>query len=325
LRDARGEFSRRDALTRAARPSGKTLTSGSVRNFTDIDLARKRARGTLGMTIAAMQLRDDCIKQSYSATEACELRRLIGFAVLAALVTVSMASSAVSTPPTAWSPGEALSYTVNFGIFRAGTTSFMVARGPVTSERPTYKFRSILQSSPRFFYSIFDEAVSISDEETFATYRYEKIQRESGESSSNVTVFNQGRGTAQRTEDATTHPVMNFTKNSLDVLGAIYFVRNQNLAVGRTLTVPVHDGKRDYTMKVTIRKREPVTTKAGVFNCLLVEPRLYQEDGTLKRKGQITLWMTDDSRHLPVRIRMALAFGSITATLDSMTGTLPAR
>jgi hypothetical protein len=253
------------------------------------------------------------------------LKKIIGLLTLTALITISAATSAVSLPPTAWTPGEELSYTVNFGIFRAGTTTFTVARGPVTNERPTYKFRSLLQSSPRFFYSIFDEAVSVSDDSSYATFRYEKIQRENGENSTNTTVYNHARGTAQRTEDRTVHPSMNFKKNSLDVLGAIYYVRNQNLAVGQTLTIPVHDGKRDYTMKVTIRKREPVTTRAGVFNCLLVEPRLYQEDGTLKRKGQITLWMTDDSRHIPVRIRMALAFGSITATLDSMKGTVPAR
>lgn len=253
------------------------------------------------------------------------LKRIAGISTLALLVILSSAAPGRTAAPTAWAPGEKLVYSVNFGIFRAGSTTFSANRGPVTNERPTFKFSSLLQSSPRFFYSIFDEAIATVDESSYAVYRYEKIQRESKENSTNVTLFNHAAGTAQRTEDGHAHPVMSCTKNSLDVLGVIYFIRNQNLAVGRTITVSVHDGMRNYRMEVVIRKREPVTTKAGTFNCLLVEPRLYQADGSLRKKGQMTLWMTDDSRHIPVRIRMGLAFGSITASLESMTGTLPAR
>lgn len=229
-----------------------------------------------------------------------------------------------STPP-AWAPGEELAYTISFlGLLRAGTATFTVNEGPTVDGRPTYRFRSTLTSVPNFFHQIRDEASSITDRASFAVRRYEKIERERDEITTNVTVFDHERGVAVRTEDGKAHPAIRFNAGTLDVLSVIYHVRNQPIRPGQTLTVPVHDGKRDYTMKIRITGPEMVNTRLGRFRALSVQPLLYEADGTLRRRGQMRLWMTDDDRRIPVRIKLSLPVGSVTAVISAIKGDRPA-
>ncbi len=239
---------------------------------------------------------------------------------------VSIVLSAAALPPAplannAWQVGERLTYQVKYGFFRAGTSVFAVEGEEQLNGRRALKFSSTINSAPGFFFKINDTARSYSDPLSLYTMRYDKIQRGQEENSTNVTVYNHAARTAQRTEDNTAHAPIPLNPYAVDVLGAIYYVRAQNLRVGQVIKFPVHDGKRDYGMEVTVRKIERITVPAGTFECLLVEPRLRQADGTIRRKGQMTLWMTNDSRHIPVQIRIQLGFGSLTAHLQTMQGT----
>ena len=221
----------------------------------------------------------------------------------------------------AWKVGEKLEYRVYYAFFNAGTSTFLVEKEYQSSGRNIVQFKSVIQSRSNFFVKIFDEALSVSDANSYASLRYEKNQRERNEFSKNVTVFNNAAGQALRTEDGHAYPPMNYRRGSMDVLSAIYYVRSQDLSIGKTYTIPVHDGKRDYTMRVKAVGRETVKTPAGTFDALKVEPKLYGEDGKLSKSGQMTLWMTDDDLHIPVRIRISLKFGSMTADLLRSSGT----
>lgn len=247
---------------------------------------------------------------------------LTGIASLTVCVAVALGTpSTAAAAGGAWAPGEKLQYSVKFGFFTAGTSVFSVDQATLNGKN-VYKFQSTILSAPGFFYKIDDRGVSWSDPASLRSFRYDKIQKEGDEKSSNITTFDQGASNAVRTEDGKAHPAMNYNKLARDVLGAIYHVRNQEIAVGRTIRFPVHDGKRDYTMEVVISRRENIRVPAGDFNCLVVEPKLRNLDGTLKKKGHMTLWMTDDARHLPVRIKIVLPFGHLVASLTKMSGTV---
>ena len=85
------------------------------------------------------------------------------------------------------------------------------------------------------------------------------------------------------------------------------------------MKIPVHDGRRSYTMEVEVQKRERVRVPAGEFNCYVIEPKL-QSDGIFVKKGRLLVWMTDDKRHIPIRVRTAIPVGSVVANLESMLG-----
>lgn len=248
------------------------------------------------------------------------MKILLRCTAAAALLTVSLLSGSAATEERAWLVGEDLQYKVTYGIFNAGTSSFTVSNGPAVAGRATVEFKTVLATSPKFFFKMYDEGVSRADAQNYAVYYYTKIQRERKENSVNVTTYNHAQGRAQRVENNVPCNPIDIKPNTLDVLGVIYFVRSQPLAVGKAFTVPVHDGKRGYTMRVSVKKMEKVSCALGEFDCLLVEPRLTREDGKPYTKGQMTLWLTDDCRHLPIRIRMSTSFGSINVELTSMKG-----
>lgn len=252
-------------------------------------------------------------------------RRMTALAILAVVITVS----AAALPPQpfsndAWQIGEKLVYQVKYGFFRAGTATFTVDPVQTVEGRRAQVFTSNILSAPGFFFRINDTARSYSDAASLYTLRYEKIEKSQNEQSTNITRYNHAARSAQRTEDGQLRNPISLTPYAIDVLAAIYYVRAQNLTVGRVIKFPVHDGKWDYTMEVTVRKLESIRVPAGTFDCLMVEPRLREPNGQIRRKGQMTLWMTNDSRHIPVQIRTQMAVGSLTVQLQQATGTLPA-
>ena len=70
----------------------------------------------------------------------------------------------------------------------------------------------------------------------------------------------------------------------------------------------------DVTMKA--EAREQVTTPAGTFQTIRVQPTAGA--GVVKNRGNIWIWYTDDQRHMPVQMRARLFWGTITMRLVSM-------
>lgn len=250
-------------------------------------------------------------------------RAAVGLVALALLLDLTGIRPCDAAARRAWAPGERLEYSVKFGIFSAGTSVFAVNPAATTGGEKTLRFSSMLHSSPNFFITIIDDATSFSEVDSLRTLRYEKTQQEGSKTTTNVTVFNHTAASAVRTEDGQAHPPIHVTPGARDVLGVIYHVRSQPLEVGKSFKIPVHDGRRDYTMEVVVPRRETISVPAGTFNCVVVEPKLWNEDGSLYKRSQMTLWMTDDARHVPVRVKMSLFFGSIVASLEKSSGVLP--
>jgi len=67
-----------------------------------------------------------------------------------------------------------------------------------------------------------------------------------------------------------------------------------------------------------VLRREVLQTPAGTFNCVLVEPDMMTAAG-VRREETLHIWYSDDERRLPVRVKTDVNFGSITATLRSVT------
>ncbi|HWC97103.1 MAG TPA: DUF3108 domain-containing protein [Candidatus Sulfopaludibacter sp.] len=102
-----------------------------------------------------------------------------------------------------------------------------------------------------------------------------------------------------------------------DVLGGMFFMRTLNLEPGQSTTIPVTDGKKSVMAKVEAQAREDVKTPEGVFHTIRYEAYLFN-DALYHRPAHLSLWFTDDRRHLPVqiRVRMQITIGTITLQLE---------
>ena len=102
-----------------------------------------------------------------------------------------------------------------------------------------------------------------------------------------------------------------------DVVGALLSMRGRGAEPGQTLEVPVSDGRRSASVKLEAQEREEVKTAAGTFKTIRYEAGLMNGVVYL-RKGRVFLWMSDDQRRLPVRLKLQLSFpiGSVTLELE---------
>ncbi len=99
-----------------------------------------------------------------------------------------------------------------------------------------------------------------------------------------------------------------------DPLSSFYFLRTQNLEVGKSLYVTIFDSKKVWNVEVQVLRKEKVEVPAGEFNTIVVKP-LMQSEGIFYRKGEIHIWLTDDERRIPVMLKTKIKIGSVNAML----------
>lgn len=102
-----------------------------------------------------------------------------------------------------------------------------------------------------------------------------------------------------------------------DVIGGLFLLRTLNLEPGRSAEVPVSDGKKAVSAKITALGRESIKVPAGTFKTIRYEAFLFS-NVLYRRDGHLYVWLTDDARKLPVRIQVRLQFaiGTITFQLE---------
>jgi hypothetical protein len=102
-----------------------------------------------------------------------------------------------------------------------------------------------------------------------------------------------------------------------DVLAGLARLRGLAPAPGATIELPISDGKKSISARVTALRRETVKTPAGIHQAIRYEAFLFN-NVLYRRKGRLFVWLTDDERRLPVQIRIQLPFylGTITLKLE---------
>ena len=104
-----------------------------------------------------------------------------------------------------------------------------------------------------------------------------------------------------------------------DILTLIYFVRTQNLKPGQTFEVSMVDAGRAYRCVVNVVAGKRMGTAVGRVNTIRVEPAILDGTRVVRPRGTLTLWMTDDSRHIPVKAQIKAPIGNVDINLKRVT------
>ncbi|HET6170309.1 MAG TPA: DUF3108 domain-containing protein [Terracidiphilus sp.] len=113
-----------------------------------------------------------------------------------------------------------------------------------------------------------------------------------------------------------THKQANIPACVSDSLSAIFYTQSQPLNVGQTMYFPLADSMRTVTVGMKVESKEEIKTPAGTFQTVKVQATA--DEGVVKNRGQIWIWYTDDTRHLPVQMQARLFWGTITFHLQSI-------
>ncbi len=101
-----------------------------------------------------------------------------------------------------------------------------------------------------------------------------------------------------------------------DLTSAFMWLRMQPLATGDRLEIPIASGTSQFTLVADVIGREEVPTSSGKFRTVKVNIRLGLK-GNFATRRDVTLWLSDDARHLLVRASAQFAIGSMVVTLKS--------
>ncbi|GEM_PF-182858 len=206
-----------------------------------------------------------------------------------------------------------------FDVIWGGWSFRWVTAGQATLELlPTdspdeWKIRSLAWVNGFFqtFYPVHDTVTSVIDSRGIYPLRFDKHLHEGSYHAAISARYDQVLHIL-KTQD-TTLSIEPFTH---DVLSAFYFIRTQKIEVGDTLDLAAVSGKKKYNLRVLCHGRETIEVPAGTFKTLVVEPVL-KGDGLFQAKGKLTIWVTDDEMHTPVKMQSKIPVGSIKAELVS--------
>jgi hypothetical protein len=99
-----------------------------------------------------------------------------------------------------------------------------------------------------------------------------------------------------------------------DPLSAFFRTREEDLSVGEPVFMPVFDSKRVWNSEVRVLRKERVTVPAGTFDTIVIKP-LLKTEGIFSGKKDILIWLTDDERRVPVKVKSKVKVGSVVAEL----------
>ncbi|MFZ0391862.1 MAG: DUF3108 domain-containing protein [Calditrichia bacterium] len=232
----------------------------------------------------------------------------------------------------AFKVGEKLSFIVRYGFIKAGDATMEVEEITSHEGHQAYRIVSKARSTRTFdwVFKVRDQVESLMDTRGLFSWQFNKRLREGSYKFDLSVDYNQKWGSAEvnaiRYHDDDDLKIkkqesynVDIPPYVLDILGSFYYVRTQDLRVGRPIYITNHDNKKTYDLQVLIQKKEIIETQAGKFRCIMVQPKLLGE-GIFKQKGELWVWLTDDKYKIPVQMKSAVFVGSITTELVDIKG-----
>jgi len=249
------------------------------------------------------------------------LRRLVtaGLALGAACATGAAALAAGEVLP--FGPGERITMRVTYARILAGRATMRV-QGEDLEGRPVLAFVQEVKSEGVFAwlfrYRVDNRLVARWDPATGCSRGLEKKLRQ-GRFVRDQRVRIDPVGRVEIEDGGAPITAFNVPTCVLDVLSAFYVARARGVSADEQLSVPVYDSGRVYDLVFRVVGQETLDLPVplGRVRTSIVQPMVPPGAGLFAQEGELTVWVTDDARRIPVRARTRVAVGSVSADLES--------
>ncbi|MFC1852860.1 DUF3108 domain-containing protein [candidate division CSSED10-310 bacterium] len=223
---------------------------------------------------------------------------------------------------TAFSPGEMLKYEVSWMGIIAGKSQMVVGESEKLRDVDVWPLRSSAETSGlvKKLYKIDNKTVSFLDPTFCYPVRFEVDQYTGGRKEKIELNFFQKKRLIEWSRSykgKQSSGTSDITRGVQDSLSSIYYLRNQDLQVGHEIKIPIFASRKKWMLQADIVQTEKIVVPAGTFQTLKVKPIMLPESEG-KPKGTMTLWLTNDARHIPVQISSEVAVGSVIMKMVSM-------
>jgi Protein of unknown function (DUF3108) len=224
---------------------------------------------------------------------------------------VSPAPALASYP---FAVGEKLSYSAKLGMLTLGSGTLEVAAVDTVRGVESFRFRFRLQGKT-MFYSLDDVLESWASTSDLNSRRFQQDFVENDKAVKRHYEIYPDSGFYR---ELGREKVMPTPAEPLDDAAFFYFVRMTPLEVGKKYTYDRYFRKDKNPVTIEVLKREKMELPDGSkVQCLVLHPTI-DTNGLFSKRSETRIWLTDDSRRLPVQIRSKFPFGTITLRLKEM-------
>lgn len=238
--------------------------------------------------------------------------------------TAGPAHAARGARPVPFKAGETLTYDVSY----SGTISAGEATITVRDQRPSYgstAYYIVAEGKPTGLlarmYTLYYKADTLVDVFTLLPQRASLFSQEGKRSRLKTTLFNQAAGTANyeiKTATLVTRS-LKIPPSTQDALSALMTLRTTPLQAGSRMTVPLCDGGRQYKVLFTVEDRETLKTNALTAPAWRLSVKVTDDRGQTPGRG-LYIWLSDDARRLPMKLKAELPVGSFVLELGQVKG-----
>lgn len=255
------------------------------------------------------------------------LKRLATPMLLASAFVIAPAAGQMQNPlspaetarfaPVPFGPGEYMSYRISLGILgNVGSGSIEIGALDTLFSRPVYKLRMQI-TGKKLMAEVNDDYQSWVDAERFVSLRFHQNIHEINYKRLRTLDFDIPAGKWRRLEKEETGPLA--SREPLDDLSFLYFVRSLPLEVGKEYTFNRYFKQEGNPVRIKVLRRETITVPAGKFNTIVVQP-IIQTTGLFGEGGRAEVFFTDDEARIPVQIKSRVKLiGSLNMELQSYT------
>ncbi len=216
--------------------------------------------------------------------------------------------------------GEKITYTIYYNVVglyvNAGNAEFSVTPTKWEGES-AYAFTATGTSNRRYdwIFKVRDKYESIVDAKTLMPYFSSRSINEGSFHQNQSLAFN------QKSNEVTNNKGEMFKSAdcTFDVISAIYAARNldfKNLQVNEKIYLNFFLDNELFPSYFKYLGKEIIRTKFGKFKAIKIAPLLVK--GTIFEGGEhMTIWVTDDENHIPIRIETPIIVGTIKVDMKS--------
>ena len=219
--------------------------------------------------------------------------------------------------------GERVTMRITYARLLAGRAWVSVLPGEHEG-RPVLRYEALARSQGFFAwlfrFRVDDRTVATWDPVSGCSLSIEKHLREGRAERDQVVLFDPARGTADVQDRKIDQTRFEVGPCALDVLSAFFATRIRGVPEEEPLNLPVFDNGKHYRLAVRFVERERLDLPPPLGKhvpTVVVEPQLLEGTGLFVKEGRLKIWLTDDARRIPVRMRSKVAIGSVSADLES--------
>ncbi len=224
----------------------------------------------------------------------------------------------------AFKSGEWLRYKMSYsGFLRAGTAILEVDEVEFNGKKVFHTKGSGWTSGMiSWFFEVDDKYESYFDKDTVKPYLFKRKIDEGGYKKHVHTSFNHETQKAYVQDFIRQKDSSIAFSNVQDMLSSFYFLRNKDVSKmkkGEEIVLDMFLDSQTYNFKLRFLGREVLKTKFGKIKTLVFRP-LVQSGRVFKAQESVSIWITDDTNKIPVKLKASLSVGSLRAELEDYKG-----